>query len=347
VGVPITTPSADSAPSRTLLDWLRGNALFLVGLVISGWAIWEIAKVVRGDDLLQHLTRANWLLVAACFLSVPPAMLLKVIRQRYLFGWRQVPSIPPLYSALYIGYLMNTVLPGRVGEFVRAFLIGRQEQIGIPTALSSIVLEKLLDLSTLALLLIVLILITPLPDWATPMAYTSAAAMAGGLAGLGLMLALRGRVVALITALEKHIAALQRLKLAALATSFLDGLAGLGRDGSLPRLILWSVLVWAASAGTVWAGLASVGVWSGLAAVLLTLVVTNIGMAVPSAPGYAGVFEGLVVLSLLPYGINESQALAAALILHATIFGNFILGGLWFLWRGGHSLRALRGASGH
>jgi uncharacterized protein (TIRG00374 family) len=347
VSAPIATSSAESTASKGLLGWLRGNALFMVGLVISGWAIWEITKVVRGDDLIQHLSRANWLLAAVCFLSVPPAMLLKVIRQRYLFGWRQAPAIPPLYSALYIGYLMNTVLPGRVGEFVRAFLIGRQEQIGIPAALSSIVLEKLLDLSTLALLLIALILITPLPDWATPMAYTSAGLMAGGLVTLGLMLALRGRVVVLIATLEKHVTLLQRLKLAALATSFLDGLGGLGRDGSLPRLILWSVLVWVAAAVTVWAGLASVGVWSGVTAVLLTLVVTNIGMAVPSAPGYAGVFEGLVVLSLLPYGVDETQALAAALILHATIFGNFILGGLWFLWRGGHSLRALRGASGH
>jgi uncharacterized protein (TIRG00374 family) len=341
------TPKVEARPGGGLSGLLRRNLLLLIGLVISALAIRQLASEVKGPELLGHLAATNWPLVALCFASVPLSMLLKVWRQRYLFGEVPTPAVAPLYSALYIGYLMNTVLPGRVGEFVRAFLIGRQKDIGVPAALTSIVLEKLLDLATLAILLVVLILVTPLPAWATPMAYTSAAAVGAGLVTFGLILVFRRQVTFLVASIDQRVGPLRRLGLAALANSFLDGLAGLGRSRSLPGLIFWSIVVWASSAASLWVGLEGVGVSVGLTGVLLTLVVTNIGMAVPSAPGYAGVFEGLVVLALLPYGIGETQALAAALVLHATVFGNFIVGGLWYLRRGGYSLRGLRDASGH
>ena len=347
MSAPSARQSAMPQSAAGVNRWLRRNLLFLAGLLISAAAIWQLAKAVEGPELLEYLLGSNLLLAVLCFCSVPFSMLLKIMRQRYLFGERPIPPVSLLYSALYIGYLMNTVLPGRVGEFARAFLIGRQEQVGIPAALSSIVLEKLLDLATLAILLVVLLQVTPLPDWAAPMAFTAAVAVGGGLLGLALMLVLRRQVVGVVISLEKLVPALRRLKLSELASTFLEALAGLGRRRTLPGLLFWSVIVWVSSAVTIWTGLSSVGISAGLSAVVLTLVVTNIGMAVPSAPGYAGVYEGLAVLALLPYGISEAQALAGALVLHATVFGNFIVGGLWFLRRGGHTLAGLRDASGH
>jgi hypothetical protein len=64
------------------------------------------------------------------------------------------------------------------------------------------------------------------------------------------------------------------------------------------------------------------------------LAVTNLGMAVPSAPGYVGVFHSAVVLSLAPYGVPPTAATAAAIVLHAVIFGMFIVGGIYYLARG-------------
>jgi len=108
-----------------------------------------------------------------------------------------------------------------------------------------------------------------------------------------------------------------------------------------------SIFVWTGAGDMIWAVVARPGITVGLSAILLTLVVTNIGMTVPSAPGYVGVFHGLVVLSLQPFGVDPSHALGAAIIMHAIVFGNFVLGGLWFMLRGGYSLSALRSASGH
>lgn len=332
------------------LGFLKRNPQLLLGLAISGWSVWQLGQAVDPREVGAQLAGANWGLLALSFGSISLAMVLKCIRQQYLFGQRVAPPIPPLLSALYIGYLMNTVLPARVGELVRAFLVGRHAQVGTPAALSSVVLEKLLDLGAMALLLLALVASTPLPaesEWVTPIAYTCAVALAGGVVGFGLVLVARSRLLAVVAFCEVRLAPLQRLRLGELATSFLDALAGLGRRASLPRLIFWSIVVWVCAGLSMWAGLTGAGVSVGLSALLLTLVVTNIGMAVPSAPGYVGVFHGLFVLSLQPFGVDPSHALGAAIIMHAVVFGNFIVGGLWYLWRGGYSFGRLRDASAH
>lgn len=330
------------------LVWLlRRNLQLILGLAISGWSIWQLAQTVDLTKVGAYFGQLSWPLLTVCLLSVPVAMLVKAIRWRYLFAMQRAPQVPPLLSSLYIGYLMNTVLPARVGELVRAILIGRQDGVGTPAALATIVLEKLLDVATLALVLVALILLTPLPDWVMPIAQWSAATLVGGFLGLGLMLAARTRVLQIVVFVEQRVPFLGRLQLSALGASFLDSLAGLGRREALPALLCWSVLVWVCAAITLWAGILGVGIPTGLTAVLLVLVVTNLGMVVPSAPGYVGVFHYLVVTSLQPFVDDDSHALVAAMILHTIIFGNFIVGGAWFLWRGGHSLGGLREAAGH
>jgi glycosyltransferase 2 family protein len=343
------TTAAGSVPAR-LAAFVRRHLQLIVGVPISLWSIWLLVRDVDLAEVGTQLSHSNWLLLVVCMVSVPVAMTLKCVRWRYLFVEQTAPPFPPLISSLYIGYLMNTVLPARVGEFVRAYLVGRAPTVGTPAALASIALEKILDLATLGFVLVGLILtghLPPLPDWMAASAYTSALLLVGGLVALVVTFAIRGHIVAFVAVLEERVSPLRRVRLKALATSFLDTLAVLARPRVLPRIIFWSVITWSFSAVSLWAAIAGVGISVGLSAILLALVVTNIGMAAPSAPGYVGVFHLLLVESLQPFGVDRSHALGAAVIAHTIIFGNFIVGGLWFLWRGGYSVGSLREASSH
>ena len=350
MSAPTAKPLAIDRPGQAALGWLRHNLQFIVGLVVSGLAIWQLGREVDVTRVGAQLGGANWALLGLCVLSIPLTMAFKAIRWGYLFANEARPALYPRLSALYIGYLANTVLPARVGEFVRAFLIGREPGVGTPAALATIVIEKLLDLGTLFLLLLFLILanqLPPLPDQLTPSPVASGAVLVGGLLALCGLLLLRRRVVGLVAAIEARLAILRRLRVTALASSFLEALASLGRPSTLPGLVFWSAAIWAAACFTMWSGIVGVGITVSLSAVILVLVVTNIGMAAPSAPGYLGVFHYLMVKSLVPFGIFEDQAAAAAFLVHIIVFGNFIVGGLWLLRRGGYSLGGLRRASGH
>jgi uncharacterized protein (TIRG00374 family) len=330
--------------------WLRRNAQLAIGLLISCWSIWQLGTTVDPTEVVRYLGGANPWLLSFCVLSVPLTMLLKTLRWRYLFAARQQLALKPLLSALYIGYLMNTVLPARVGEIVRAYLVGRDPRVGTAAAIGTIVLEKVLDLATLALILAALVLtqqLPPLPEWMATSALVSSVLISGGVVVLVSLVILRRSVLKWVSWLERRVALLQRLTLATFVGSVLDGLAALARRDVLPGLLLWSVATWVLAALSIWSGIAGVGIAIGLDAALLALVVTNLGMAVPSAPGYVGPYHYLVVESLAPFGVDRNQAVGAAVIIHAIVFGNFIIGGLLCLWRSGQTLGGLRKASRH
>jgi glycosyltransferase 2 family protein len=343
-----TTDVQGEPPRRA--SWLRRNAQILIGLGISALAVWQLVTTVEPDKLAGYMASADPILLTICFFSVTLSMILKTIRWRYLFPDGSAPPFRPMLSALYIGYLANTVLPARIGEFVRIFLVGRDPKVGVSTTLASVVLEKVLDLGTLVLILLGLIVfdwLPQLPDWIASGRNSSLAALLVGVVALGLMLRLRRQVIGLVVRLETGLPILTRLQASVLAASFLDGLAGLGRPRTLPYVVVWTVAIWASALLTIWLGMQAVGIRSPLASALLVIVVTNLGMAVPSSPGYVGVFHLLFVEALLPFNVAREQALSAATLVHALIFGNFIVVGSWLVWRGGHSLSGLRKDAGH
>jgi uncharacterized membrane protein YbhN (UPF0104 family) len=64
------------------------------------------------------------------------------------------------------------------------------------------------------------------------------------------------------------------------------------------------------------------------------MVATNLSMAIPSAPGYVGVFHGVFVATLALFGVREELATAAAVVAHAVVFGVFIVGGAYYIMCG-------------
>ena len=80
-------------------------------------------------------------------------MWLKAVRWRLFFPEPEKLRRRGLHEALYIGYMANTILPLRVGEVVRAFVAAETEQVSKSTTLATVLIEKVLDLGTMALIL--------------------------------------------------------------------------------------------------------------------------------------------------------------------------------------------------
>jgi uncharacterized membrane protein YbhN (UPF0104 family) len=75
----------------------------------------------------------------------------------------------------------------------------------------------------------------------------------------------------------------------------------------------------------------------GLAAILFVVVLTSTGQAVPSSPGYVGVYHAASVLALTAFGVDTATALGIALITHALSYGSLVVVGLVALWTGGYT----------
>ena len=319
----------------------------LVGILISILATVMLFYVVNPWEVVAALSRANPLAVVACGATVLLAMWVKVVRWRLFFPKPEEIRLSGLHEALYIGYMVNTVLPLRAGEVVRAFVAAQVEKANTSTALATVLIEKVMDLGTMALLLFLLGIIFPdLPESARYAAYLSGIGLVIAVAGVVFALASRNLATKLALWLEARISLLAKIGVSGLLNAFLDGLAFAQKPVTLFWVAVWSVVQWTISASTVTLALVAVGITGSssyelLQMTLLVLVATNLSMAIPSAPGYVGVFHGVFVATLALFTIQglapdarDDLATAAAVVEHAVVFGIFIIGGAYYLLRG-------------
>ncbi|MBI2376325.1 MAG: flippase-like domain-containing protein [Deltaproteobacteria bacterium] len=269
------------------------------------------------------------------------------------FRWSRILapiSIVPVKTStevIAIGALANNLLPARLGDVARAFVLGRARGVSGAAVLSTVLIERIFDGLTVVLALsLVLALEPPEAAWVggvgllTGAIFLSALSVATSIAifedralaafrGLARPLprAIAGKVVGILERLGAGCRAL-RSPSAWLVT------------GSVSATI-WSleVLVYAVVARGLGIELGPGGVpVSGL---FLMLGVLNLGLAAPSLPAFVGVFEALVVSSLSLYGVRAEEALAFALVLHAVHFFGSTLFGLASLARHGLRIRDL------
>jgi uncharacterized protein (TIRG00374 family) len=285
----------------------------LIGLLLSGLALAFVLRWAGWGPLREALqsVRPGYLLLGLIIFLA--SMMARVGCWRILIG-RPVGFLRVL-AALNEGYLLNNVLPWRMGELGRAILLGRQPGLSAPLVLSTIVVERLYDMILAVGLMLVLLPLASGAAWAARAAWLGAAAVAVALAFVWFALKRPQSIEGLLSRLPGPTVAWQRLW-----ASFRDGLAVLNTPRRLLSSFAWMVVSWALAIAEYWLMLRSVlpavqPLWAGF-----MLAATLLGVAVPSLPGYLGVFEAAGVAALSVFGISADQGLAAALVLHGMVF---------------------------
>ena len=312
-----------------------GSLLSVVCLiaVIRGlnWRIvWSTLQVANGYWL--------GLAVVAVLASIPA----RAIRWAVLLACPHLP-MDTLVSAVLIGQAANYIAPIRVGELIRAYLVGRNTPLSAAQVLGSIAVEKAWDVLVLLLIAVALVTLVTLPAWfavsATGMALGLGAGVAVGLAALNKRAALTALARRWAARLPGH--AIQQLP--ARLDQLLEGLEVFRRPSVIVLATGCSLLVWTLSATTTLGVMRALGVPS-LTAGLFLLAVLMLGNSVPSAPGAIGVVEGLAVVALGVFGIEYNAAFSVGIVLHAVSYiPPLILSALalWYEGRRGIDVRAV------
>lgn len=311
---------------------MRKTAQIVIGLVIS---LLALALAFRGANVTlmgQALREANyWFLIPSVILTWL-GLYARAASWRVILD-RRVPY-HRVFDAMNEGYLLNNFLPLRLGEVGRAYLISRAGQVTAYQALSSVLVERIIDLiMAVSLLLAFLPFATGLP-LAWQVAATSLALGAVGL--VGLIIVVRRRVA--IVQWARRV--LDRLnwrwlhpaRMEARLASFLAGLAVLQDPRRAVAAAFWSTIAWVAAAFSTWFLLLAFVPTASIPMAFIVLTVVALGGAVPSLPGGVGLFEAFVVGILAVFAVENSRALSFGLIFHAqqlvltTVLGSLALG---------------------
>ena len=328
------------------------NPRFWLGLALSAACLYFAFRGIDFIALGAALAHANYLELVPAIALVVVTLVLRAWRWGMLFYPDRPPRFGPLFAALSIGYLISTILPARLGDVVRAALVGEGKGPKFAQALSTVVVERLLDMFSIIVLLLVLLPFVELSPLLERSALTIAATLALAVVVLIIASWQRDQAVALLRRLLSRIPWLNADVWALRFAGLLDGLSVLRAPRQLLKVELISLLIWGVG-GVLFNYLALLAfnldaglphAWSGLAEAAFVQVVVALGAAVPSSPGYVGVYHAGVLLALAAFGVPQAEALAFALVSHAVNFGTLIVIGAICLWREGLSLSQLIGS---
>ena len=310
--------------------------ILAISLLISAALLWYALRGLHLEQVWATLREANywWLLpgVAVYFISV----WFRAYRWGFLLQSSKRVSANRLFPVVVIGYMGNDVLPFRLGEVLRAYVLWRKEGINVGATFTTAVLERLFDGLTMVLFVLFGLLFVPLSDFLSRLVTVASGVFFGALL-VFLFLAARPDLLRRVANffIERLSPARLRPPLAGLVEGVVAGLESLrsGRD----VLVLFGVTlwVWILETAKYWlVSLAFPDLHLPYFGIVLMGGAVNLLTALPSLPGYIGTFElGIKILE----GIGAPSASAGSYILalHAILLLPVTLLGLVFMAREG------------
>lgn len=274
-------------------------------------------------------------------------------------------ELVPVWRATAIGFMANNILPARGGEVARAYVASRLVPVRFTTALGSLAVERVFDGLILVLLLAAAIADPAFTSRATiggrSLAEIATWAGAAFVVALGVLLAVvhapTGALAVAGRALRAVLPPRAAGYLVGLARHFIDGLSILRAPRDFGLVVIWSFVLWLVNGVAFYTGflafdlqspplpeaLTAAGAALPLTAALLLQGVVAIGVAIPSSPGFFGLFEYASRAGLGLYGVGATSAVSFAVGIHIGWFVPITAIGLWTLARAHLSLGDLRG----
>jgi hypothetical protein len=312
---------------------LRRPAVW-IGLAVSLVALFLAFRGLRWAEVGESLTDANYGLLAIAVVLMPVSLYLRALRWAVLFHPRKDLRTANLFGAISVGYAFNSLLPLRIGELARAYLISKTEDVSTGHAVSTVIVERMLDTLTVVVVLIVILPFIDAPGWAKGPALLLGVGFLALAVLLAVLSAKRDRVLALVRWSGRFVPGRFRKGLEETAEAAIDGFAVLRQPTTMVQAAAWSAVVWLSSALMMFAVLRAIGLNLPFTAALFVMVATALGMLVPSSPGYIGVFHAIAIESLTNvFDADRDMAASFAIVCHAIIYLTPIVISGVFLWR--------------
>ena len=241
-------------------------------------------------------------------------------------------SIKPAFSSIMIGYFGNSILPFRMGEFLRAYVLAEKTSLNVPTAFGTIVTERILDFVGLSLLILLTILVYP-TEWISEKKIIIMGVVVLSLTAFIFVFyfneikKLFSLELEKIKFFEKSIA----LKIIEVLARLINGAVAIRSTNKVMLIFLYTVFIWIMYCSSTYFALMSTGISIKWYEVCVLMISTTLAISIPAAPAYVGTYHATVVYVLTSFFlINQLDAQASAIIIHGVGTIPFIIIGAWY-----------------
>lgn len=311
---------------------------------LTAGLLWWFVKDLDGAELGRAFSAANpWLLGVAVLVTV---------QTYFIRAWRWQTLLSPLgdvgfgpaFRTTVIGFMATALLPARVGEVLRPYLLAKEANLSVSATFATVIVERVLDLTAVLLLFAAALPFLPV-DVGPQTRMAGAGAAVAAVAGLGVLFACAGhpeRLGRWVDWWTGWLPTRMATVIGDFARRFAEGLGVMRDPSALVRTLAWSLALWVSICLGIWLVTHAFGLTMPFIGAFLVVMYLAVGVAAPT-PGGAGGFHVMYKLAVTQYfGAGPDEAAAAAIVLHLVSFGPVAVMGFAFMWKAGLSLGRLK-----
>ncbi len=294
----------------------RSVVVLLLSVGLAAVLLYFSLRKVNWAQVWQSIAhcKLDWLAfsIAVAFVSY----FLRGLRWRVLLNTQAELPVLPVFWANSAGYLGNNVLPARAGELIRTAMINSRSHLSKTFILTTALSERLMDAIVLVISgTIVLRFVPSKPEWL--------AAASSSLLFFGCIAALMVILIPLFEPLALRL--LEKMPLSSRIVRRLEdaiehiasGVRAFHDPGTFSLFLVFTMAIWGLDSFGMTLLARALSMEMSMAVALLLLVGLGVGSALPSTPGYIGIFQFVAVTVLIPFHYTRSEAIAFILVAQA------------------------------
>jgi uncharacterized protein (TIRG00374 family) len=296
------------------------------------------------DNLLSIMSQASPIWLLASGLTFIPSYLMRAWRWGILLSSVKNPiKLSNTFWATSVGLMVNTIIPLRVGEFIRSFILSEREKISFASSFSTILAARIIDLLGLLTLGVLSILFLPIgtsiPSW-----ILDALLLVCLLVVFLLLMIIIGtrREERLISYFDSFFAKIfflskRRAMIIGMIRDAIEGTRSISSNrGRLIKTFIITCLIWFFQTIGVWFVFEAFGFEAPIGIIFFGGIIVSLSYILPASPGYVGTYEAYWLLIFLGLGLTGTdQLLAMGIARHLINLSFFlILGSLGISWLG-------------
>lgn len=314
-----------------------------VGFLITALFLYLSFRNIEVSRLVRGMASFGWPYLLPVLFTFFISFWVRAIRWRYIVRHATEIRTYDSFEILIIGFMVNNVLPVRIGEFARAYLLGKRRNISKSLSLATIALERLCDGYALVLFLALgLLFVDNAQKWLIRLAFTAAAFYTAVFLLMLLLNRFTERFTHLVGKGTRLLGERISDKIREMLFSFSQGLDLLRSKRGLAIVGLLSVLVWLIFALSVFGMMKGAHLSLPFISTFSFLGILALGITIPSSPGYVGTIQYFSIIALGFWGIDKTTALSFSIIYHVITYFPITILGLWYLAKENLSLSRLK-----
>ena len=296
---------------------MKKNIYIVLGFAISIILLYFALKGVHFSEIWSTLRKTS------LALAFTPLVFIALAISICSFRWSKVAGTTvrfrEAFVALLIGMFVNNVLPARLGEVARGYVLSRKKNLSLTYSLSTVFLDRFFDLTGLTGLLLFTLIFLPRASL-PPIVFRAIYSVIGVLVLCIILIILVSRE-SFANHLSKRFLTLERSFVSRFTRRLLEVQENLKRIGSPLTIVFFVVMSfcsWLSMSVALYLVIRALHVPVPFVCVPFVCALLNLAISIPSSPGYVGLYQFLIVYLLSIFGVSRSEGLTISVLYHAS-----------------------------